>query len=677
MAPKPASPVAPIRSLPVENAKAVPSKTASVVGVPKPVTVAQRPSHNSKQSVTSPQQAPGARASVSQQTQLEENNAAEVSTQAGSQDAAPLKQEEQDGTPEVAQETATRKKVRRGQKKKGANGTQAAPQALNVDVSRNGNDMNSSVRSKKGWRQDPLLQPSPQNSSPMGASAGKRKSKRDRDVQESQNGWATEDATDIQDMGEFDFEANHKLFDKRSVFDQLRQDDTTADEDRLVTHNKLHRPGTYGGKNLHPTESVLSPKLAPKYGSNEVETASDADTELDFANGRSSSRHGMPRVSASKKLPSRQNSALVEEKPHPMSASVSSERGINRSVTSLAGRNKAVPALATASPRPDRTRSPLSVTSSFRKPSNQLSQRAAAEPHLAVSHCMAPCPVLHPAAVNTLESETISRYGLTPEAITESAARCIAEVALSMLDTASGSRRGSRAAHLRGSMSSSANLSSTAVVVILAGNHITGARAIAAARQLLARNVKVIIAEGQKDRKLLHEQMLQQMTTMKKLARSSAGVKRGSWTFALGQIKNLTGPPALIVDALSEGATYQDLDDTAAYRVHPADFREMVDWANRSRAPVLSVSCPGGISGLDGTSTVLEGEPVAIRPGKVLSMGAPMQGLLEAMKGGERWDVAVADIGINLTLLPQEAVPFGHDWVAALEYVDEAVLSEI
>ena len=97
----------------------------------------------------------------------------------------------------------------------------------------------------------------------------------------------------------------------------------------------------------------------------------------------------------------------------------------------------------------------------------------------------------------------------------------------------------------------------------------------------------------------------------------------------------------------------------------------MIEWANRSRAPVLSIACPSGVSGLDGVATTLEGEPLAVRPDKVLCLAAPMQGVLEAMKGGERWDVSLADIGINITLRSDEAVAFDGSWVVDLRYLDE------
>ena len=266
-----------------------------------------------------------------------------------------------DGTQEADQvENSTTKKPKRGQRKKQTGqGSQDPPPVMNVEVSRNGNDMDGSVKRGKGWRSTPLLRPSPQNSSPQGHGSTKRSRRRDEAQAADQNGWATEDANEIQDLGDFDFEANHKLFDKKEIFDELRKGDTTADEDRLVGHNKVSRPGTYGGKNLHPTENVLSPKLGPKYHSNEMDSTSDADTELNFANGRSSSRHSISRV-AMKKQPSMQNSTQVDARPHPLSASMSSERSVG-SRTEKAGK---VPPIAT-SPMPMRTRSPISAISTL------------------------------------------------------------------------------------------------------------------------------------------------------------------------------------------------------------------------------------------------------------------------------------------------------------------------
>lgn len=578
------------------------------------------------------------------------------------------------GTPEVEQaDVGAKKKIRRAQKKKA---THDPPVIMNVEVSRNGNDMNGSVKRGKGWRQTPMLQPSPDASAPQNkGSVRKSRKQRNEEQEGKENGWATEEATDIQDLGDFDFEANHKLFDKKQVFDELRQGDTTADEDRLVGHNKVHRPGTYGGKNLHPTENVLSPSLAPKYHSNELDSSSDADTELRFANGRSSSKHSVSRASL-KKQPSRQNSAVVDNKPHPLTASMSSDRGgLSRSVTSLSTKaGRPTPSIG-ASPRPDRTQSPHSAVSMTKTPLFQAPR--VIEPYLAVCPQLAPCPVLLPTALETLESETVHRFRLTPEAITESAARSIAETAMKLFDAPNDSRRGSRATTLRGSTSSNipSDRATQPVVVILAGNHFVGARAVAAARHLVCRQTKVIVVEAQPQIiDTEDEERIIQSAILKRLSKTGANVKRGPWRKAYEYIKNLAGPPAVIIDALLSGRTYDSLHgprSSVSEVDEPREAREMIDWANRSRAPVLSIGCPSGVSGSDGTAPLFEGEPLAVRPDKVLCLAAPMQGVLEAMKAGERWDVCVADVGVNITLRSDEAVAFGNQWVVDLKLVEE------
>ena len=530
------------------------------------------------------------------------------------------------------------------------------PAVMNVEVSRNGNDMNGTVKRGKGWRQTPLLQPSPQpGASP--SKAGKMTRRQREERREGQNGWATEEATDIQDLGDFDFEASNTLFDKKTVFDELRQGDTTADEDRLVGHNRLARPGTYGGKNLHPTENVLSPKLPAE------EASSDADTEMNFHTGRSSSRH-----SATK--PSRQNSTVVESR-HPLASSMSSDRGLSRSTISLVGRNgKSLPVRANASPRPDRLQSPHSTVSS-KAAASPLPPMSNQGPHLALRHSNAQCPVLLPAALETLEAETTSRYGLTQDAITETAARSIAELAMSMLDPVEPtSRRGSRTHATRAHI----NPSSPPVIVVLAGNHAAGARAVAAARHLTPRHSKIILAEAQYESAATQEeQMVKQTLMLKRMARAGADIKRGTWRKASSHIKNLSGPPAIIIDALLAGATYDSLLSPNAAHSEAAqrETREMIEWANRSRAPVLSIGCPSGVSGSDGSSTILDGEPLAVRPDRVLALGAPMIGLLEAMKNGESWEVDLADIGVNIALKIEEAVAFSGVWVDGLRFVEE------
>ncbi|KAK4633119.1 Enhancer of mRNA-decapping protein 3 [Fulvia fulva] len=572
-----------------------------------------------------------------------------------------------------------KKKIRRGQKSKKQPATpgEAAdpPPVMNSEVSRNGNNMSGAVRRGKGWRSTPLLQQTQATASPSDQTNPKKSRRRQKEEME-----VLGDTTGIEDMGDFDFEGELRKFDKKQVFDEIRQGDTTADEDRLVSHNRVHRPGTYGGKNLHPTENVLSPKVQPVYNSNELESSSDADTELQLANGRSSSKHSVSRNVFSKTKPSRQNSGQVDvnhARPHPLTASMSSDRNLNRSATSLTNRAKAT-SLAASSPRPDgeRANSPLSAVSKTR-PANAVPEPPMDAPYFAIQPQGTACPTLLPKALENLEAATVSTYGLSYDAITENAARAVAEAALHLSELHGGIRRPSRTNTLRGSMTASTTLTNPnelTAVVVLAGNHELGAIAMAAARQLLGRNVKIIAAESLYENADTQDpQAKAQIAMLRRMARGGAKIKRGLWRKASAHIKNLSGPPAVIIDALLAGSSYDSLLSSNAAHSTSAqkETREMIDWANRSRAPVLSIACPTGVSGIDGHSTIVEGEPLAVRPDKVLALGAPMQGLLKACEGGERWDISLADIGINIALKSEEAVAFGGSWTVDLKYVDD------
>lgn len=129
---------------------------------------------------------------------------------------------------------------------------------------------------EKGWRQTPLLEPNP-SFQPFATLKGKKR----RPLRGDENGWATEDATDVQDMGDFDFAGSLAKFDKREVFTQIQAEDSVADEDRLVAHNRLPRakPGTAGGKNLHYTENVLDVPGGTVRGKGETWKSEAGDSE--------------------------------------------------------------------------------------------------------------------------------------------------------------------------------------------------------------------------------------------------------------------------------------------------------------------------------------------------------------------------------------------------------------
>ncbi|GAB7350647.1 hypothetical protein MBLNU459_g1209t1 [Dothideomycetes sp. NU459] len=637
--PQEQSPATPIRATMAAAAAKLPSNSSPFVGV------APEKRHPSTKAA---------------KKQLQEEAAGELAEENGELDEA------QSFDP--TQSSNMGKKTRRGRRGPksvapvvaAATEAQTVKEALSPNVSRNGLDMNATPgNNRKGWRSTPLLKETNATPTANSTAKGKKKSKRAQAASsELQNGWATEDATDIQDLGDFDFEANLNKFDKRTVFDQIRNEDTTADEDRLVSHNRLPpaRPGTYGGKNLHPTENVLSPPLKPKTQGSDLESASDADTELNFGSGQNS-RRAMSRTS-NKRAARRSNSGAAYDGDHPLSASIASN-AFNRSMSSLRGGSaNAPPSITTSSPNPHRTRSPVSVSSPMRS-LDQLSLTLRQQPHFRTRTSKQACSIFHPEKLRQVEAEIVSNMGISPEAMTESAARSIADSVISIALRPGASRRNSKA------NSNMAGSSGKPVVVVLAGNHITGARAVASARHLYGRGLKVLISVLDfSNPSVWHPQLGRQIQSLQALGRKAARIE--GWRSTSAHIKRLEGPPAIIIDALLDGQRHTDFKSVE----QQLESRDMIDWANRSRAGVVSVNIPSGFSATDGTTSVVEGEPLAIRPQKVLVLGAPVNGLLEAVKEGEGadWTISCADIGVNVALGERERIDFGSEWSTGLKF---------
>ena len=544
------------------------------------------------------------------------------------------------------------------------------------------------IRSK-GWRQTSLIEEttviagstSGLTVGMVGRQAGsssRRKTQRQHLANgEDQNGWATEGATDIQDMGEFDFEGNLSKFDKRTVFDQIRNEDTTADEERLVSFNRRPaRPGTAGGKNLHHTENVLDIPRTNGLDKRKNDTEESDDDDLDetrISSGRSS-RRTLSRASA--RHVSRKGSAIGSAQTKTTTASTL--------LTSL-NRGQYSPSRDTGSPRPSRqtiSTSPITGLPTSTKPSLRtlLNNK--------LCHCVSPLQMLE------VEGVAISKLGLTDDMMTENAARAIAEVTLSTI--APGGKRPPKDNH------------SLPVIVILAGNHKSGARAIAGGRQLCNHGVRVVIRMLGYE---YDEELLENVRRQLDIFQKSGGrlVRHDELSSTL---KALDGPPELVIDALlGMHAAFDDL--------RPADqlvTYELIAWTNKLKAPVLAIDVPTGLDastgkpfshqpnpffhfpllpspivvGLaltailpktTGTISLIDNHrPLLIRPQIILAMGAPKTGLLNALVAGEAqshsgsWQIVVADLGIGNAAWRKygtrrrHGVEFGSEWVVGLRY---------
>lgn len=493
-----------------------------------------------------------------------------------------------------------------------------------------------------GWRNTPILQDAeqPLTRTPgviggrvglVAAHASKTKTRRQKAL-DATNGWATEDATDIQDLPEFDFAGNLSKFDKRTVFDQIRNEDTTADEDRLVSFNRIARPGTHGGKNLHPTENVLERKMKSA-------TNSSSEDDSEFGSSRNS-RRAMSRASI-KRAPVRQGSGVQADIDMMGSGLLprANRSFINRPYTS---------SHATGSPRPGRIATP---------PDSPLDSTTRGCLRLMSNERR--CHAITPGGMLAVEETAEVEFGLSEDMIAENAGRGIAEVALTAINP--GGRRLARD-----------NPNARPVIVVLAGNHRAGARAVAAARHLQARGPKVMVALLGFERAADWDKDVRRQVD---LFRKFGGSVR-AWKDTEEALKRLQAPPELIIDALlGRHKEFEALGDQDRRTV-----LGIVGWANKSRAACLAVETPSGVGGSTGEVAILEGEPLEVRAKYIVCLGAPRTGLLKALQNGAgrdpQWLIWVVDIGVNKPwrdagISGGKGIKFGEHWVVQVKFAEE------
>ncbi|KAI9790831.1 MAG: enhancer of mRNA decapping [Peltula sp. TS41687] len=443
------------------------------------------------------------------------------------------------------------------------------------------------------------------------------------------DGWATEDATDIQGMGEFDFQGNLSKFDKTKVFDQIRAHDHTAKESRLINLNRLTaKPGTAGGKNLHHTENVLDARDRGRWNSEAGETDDDTIGEQ-MESGRSS-RRTMSRQST-KHVPSRKGTLISSSSARVMSP-LNRDPQPARPTSSIMGRYSRVGS-PIRSMTPSASSGTLRVLSSGRL-----------------------CPVLRP--VQQLDIERIAEVelGLTEEMMTENAGRGIAEIALMALD-ADGRRPAKEEQKIE-----------PPFAVVLAGNHQAGLRALAAARHLHNHGTRVIVCMlGQEREAFLLESVRRQLLIFER----SGGII-AQWEEMMTELEQLNDMPELVIDALlGTHLNFGDLrrdDQTVAYN--------LIDWVNNGKFDVLAVEIPTGIDASTGNMSYLEGEPMCMDATVVVAMGAPKAGLVEALASGigSHWKIYVVDLGISNTAWKtygtkrRHGIEFGSGWAVEVQY---------
>jgi enhancer of mRNA-decapping protein 3 len=262
-----------------------------------------------------------------------------------------------------------------------------------------------------------------------------------------------------------------------------------------------------------------------------------------------------------------------------------------------------------------------------------------------------------------LENIADNDLGLSEDMMAENAARGIAEVALSALNTGGG-----------GLIQVKRTVIPT--VVVFAGNNKNGLRAVAAARHLRNHGLNVVGCVLGLERE---SELLVGLRRQLKVFRSFGG-KLVNKSELLEYVKTLNAPVELIIDGLL-GLTisFEELrtgDQAVAY--------ELIEFANRSNASVLAIDIPTGIDPTTGKVSIIDGRQLYIHAKYVVAMGAPKKGLLGAMALGEgvadedgigtEWQLFVADIGLGSAVWKKSGtrvrrgVEFEGTWVLGMRY---------
>ncbi|KAK9448801.1 YjeF N-terminal domain-containing protein [Limtongia smithiae] len=435
----------------------------------------------------------------------------------------------------------------------------------------------------------------------------------------SDDGWASGDTAGFKNT-EFDFQGNLDRFDKKTVFDEIRQADTTDPSERLVSFNLRDKTADVAAqerirklvqrpprRDYLPSENVLGTQNAQWQG------LSDSDDGIS------------EQVTYSGQMDDEESEAIKPPPPkQPHRRSVALSRVSSRNGT---------PPLFQFSRPPRR----LAYCTSDGSASQFI------------------CPSFGTGQISAVEQAALTLYSLQPAQLAENAGAAISRLALSILG---GRRRFERRR---------TQINAHPVVVVLAGNHDSGARAIAGARMLVNRLVRVVVLFTDESTELARPK---ETVDMQMRAFKSAGGKTTSRLDVLqATLRVLDSPPELIIDALqglAVGAT-----GSAGARIGggvPGWMYEAVQWASQQSAPTLAIDIPAGTDADTGTVLVSN----MGRAKWLLCLGMPTTGVahyLQYMEEELEQEVesAVADIGIPIrcfrkTLGEAEGLAFASEW---------------
>ncbi|TGJ88381.1 hypothetical protein E0Z10_g275 [Xylaria hypoxylon] len=486
-----------------------------------------------------------------------------------------------------------------------------------------------------GWRQTPILQ-STKSFQPF---ASLKKSQKRRADVGAESGWASEDVTDVQEAGDFDFEGSLAKFDKRTIFNEMQEQDRIDEADRLVSHNRLPRPkpGTGGGKNLHYTENVLDPALsAPKI---------TKDIPGDF--WRSEADDDPVNVNGAGEIPSGREGSGRNSRLRGESRMSTTRRSQSRKASATAG--IAGPSRVNSGPSPASSALPGLYTLTSNR-------RIDIVTHLQML---------------VVENVASSELGMTEDLIAENAGRGICEVAMRALDDP--------AVRLRAAAASPPAINT---IVVVAGNNKSGARAIAAARHLRNRNINTLVCVVGVERE---RELLDEIRRQIRLFRNFGGniyTKSGLFEQLAQSTNSLNASTQVSVSLIIDALLGLTISFEELRKSDQATTYELMQWANRNEAFVLAIDIPSGIEPSTGRVNVIDGAKLYVQPRYVVALGAPKSGLFKALESmhnagdvtmADEWNIYLADIGLGAVVWRKAAkirrgTDFDENWVLQLRY---------
>jgi enhancer of mRNA-decapping protein 3 len=363
----------------------------------------------------------------------------------------------------------------------------------------------------------------------------------------------------------------------------LKEEDHIPSEERLVSHNRVARPGTFGGKNLHPTENVLDPQ--PRSG-----TAQKSISRRGSARQPSISSESSAESNNHVRISSRISSARVAQKRFPVRTNTSGTnvQKLSRTATGASGRletsTHSIRHLASSTSNEN-----ISRLTPAASPLIQTTTPTAGKVHLYIDNdSNSICPTITPGIIVAVENLASSDHDIPLALINENAGRSLAEIIISELISRS---------------QKEAKRSFSALFLV--GNHRAGARALVAARHLRDRGVSSICCVLGLDRPghSLNAEVDEQLSRIRipetasanSSSNRSALVVVASWREVVKFLSHQTDEQDIWVDALlAPTYTYDTLVPDEQNAVV-----EMVEWANEGKL-ILSIDTPCGINASTG-----------------------------------------------------------------------------